>query len=419
MSGKSKIIIGTKISVLLPFCNLSKIIVIDEQNWNHKQSDINPRFDARQIAEWLAKNFSAKLILTTPAPSVENFSEKLKRKKVNPSADEAGKKKSNLKLIDLKMEKFKGNYTFLSDELIYQIQANLEEKKKILILHNRKGLANYVFCKECGHVFKCPECQISLVYSTSNKKLSCPLCNYSEEILPLCPKCSGPNIMFKGQGVEKIKNELQKEFSQAEVLILEKSTRKDLNTKTSKNYDIVIGTEFVINKINFAEFDLIAFTNFDQLLNRPDFRTQERAYQVFYTIKSQAPKSYFIIQTNQPDNVVLQSIKDNLPDKFYKSELENRKILNYPPFCQLIKIIAKDLKQKNVEYKSKKLVLDLQKKLDKTIEVLGPFENFPQKEFNKYVYNIILKAPLNFSLPKIFKIIPNDFIIDANPEKLN
>lgn len=424
LSGKNKIIIGTKISVLLPFSNLSEIIIYNSHDWNHKQSDINPRYDARDITEWLAKKHGCELILTTPAPSIEQF---YKHQKFNTKSLPAVVQldcrtvgvegaKAGRRIIDLKKEREKGNYTFLSDDLIHNIKASLEENKKTFIFHNRKGLANFITCHDCGYVFKCPECNISLAYHSNDKKLHCHHCKFKQDIFPMCPKCQRPNIKFRGQGVDRIRSELEKEFGDTKMLILEKSSLDSL--KALKNFDIIIGTEYAINKIDFGEFNLIGFTNFDQILNHPDFRAQEKAYQLFYEIKSQAPDADYIIQTQDIENIVLQSIIQNNPEIFYKQELSNRKELNYPPFAKIIKLIYKDKKEKSAIYNSKRLVLDLKGKL-KNIEILGPFENYPKKEFGKYKYNIIIKIPLDFDLQKIIKLVPNNFVIDVDPEKLN
>ncbi|MFC1622738.1 hypothetical protein ACFL1Y_01975, partial [Patescibacteria group bacterium] len=222
LSKKNKIIIGTKISVLLPFSNLQKIIVWDEQNWNHKQSEINPRFDAREIATWIKQEHKSNLTYLSPAPSVEKYST------INQKIKKTKKQKNKINIINLQTERLKGNYSFLSDELIHNIQATLKKNKKIFIFHNRKGLANYIFCDDCGQIFKCPECQISLTYHLEDKLLHCHHCNYKTETPPLCPKCSKANIKFKGQGAEKIELEIKKEFK---------------NIKNSKQ--ITIGTQAV------------------------------------------------------------------------------------------------------------------------------------------------------------------------------
>ncbi len=432
MAGQPKVIIGTKISVFLPFSNLEEIIVFNEENENHKQSDINPRFDAREVAEWLAQAHNCNLTLMTSAPRVETYyknvrTQRLKNKKIN-----------KIKIIDLKQEKLKGNYSFLSDELVEKIKQNLASNNRIFIFHNRKGLANYVFCDDCGYIFKCPVCQISLTYHLDDKKLSCHHCGYQVEMPPLCPNCQGPNIKFKGQGVEKIELELQKIFPEIEVLILEKSlkTLKYKNTRLSApcsdnggqvktlkqrvgEFGVIIGTKFAINKIDFNDFSLIAFINFDQFLNQPDFRAEENAYQLFQQINSRVnQKTEFLIQTNQPENKVIQSLIKNRPELFYESELTLRKEFNYPPFSNLIKIISQHKIEKTAFAKLQKLSRELKTKFP-TLEILGPLENYPKKIRGFYKYNLIIKARLDTKVENIIHLVPDELVVDVGTEKIN
>ncbi len=418
LAGKPKIIIGSKISVLLPFSNLKEIIIYDEHNWNHKQSDINPRFDARNIAEWITRENECGLTLTTPAPRIETYYLNAKTKTLEQSLNalKTSFNDKNILIIDLKQERLKGNYTPLSDELIYSIKNNLDQNKKTFIFHNRKGLAQFVVCHDCGYVFECPECKTPLVYHTDDKKLHCHYCNYTQDSPPLCPSCQGPNIKFKRQGIEKIKLVIQKEFPQVKVLAISKAVKQFDNSLVEQS-DIIIGTEFVLNKIDFSKFNLIAYINFDQLLNRPDFRSQEWAYQLFYEIKSQTPNAKFIIQTYKPENIVLKSIQQNKPKIFYKSEIANRKELNYPPFIKIIKLIYQDKNEKRAFNNAKKIFRELKK--IRGIQIAQPFMAYPQKVRNKFKYNIIIKTPLNFNLQKIIKLTPNNFIIDVEPERLN
>ncbi len=403
LNNKEKIIIGTKISVLLPFSNLNEIIIYDKSNWNHKQSDINPRFDARIIAEWLAKKHKCKIKLKN----------KIKKLKNN----------NKISIINLKSERLKGNYSFLSEKLIKKIKNNLDKKNKIFIFHNRKGLANYIFCEKCNYVFKCPECGLSMAYHTEDRKLHCHSCNYKNEIDPFCPKCQSSEIKFKGQGIEKIKTELKKEFSNAKIQIFDKQIKGSLPTPLASNgvemtkINILISTEFAINKLDFSKFNLIAFTNFDQLLYHPDFRTNKRAFNIFHKISSQTAKADIILQTSDMKNFVIQGIAKNKPELFYKTELENCKTFNYPPFIKLIKLSFQDVSEKSVINKTKKSALQIKENF-KNIEVLGPLENHPKKIRNKFKYNIILKTALNFQIKKLLKLIPNDFVVDVDPEKI-
>lgn len=414
LSGQHKIIIGTKISVFLPFNNLSEIIIWDEQDWNHKQSDINPRFDARWVAAWLAKQHGCRLTQLTPAPSMETYYNNPKRKRIKKL------KNNDIKIVNLKEERLKGNYSFLSDELVENIKDKLSAKEKIFIFHNRKGLANYVSCADCGYVFKCPNCEIVLVYHADDKLLHCHHCNYKSEITPLCPQCQSGNLSFKGQGVDKIKSELQQIFAQTKILILEKQTDKIDLLNEIKKYDIIISTEFTINKIGFNNFGLLVFLNFDQLVNQADFRVQERALQLFYKIKStSSSRAEFIIQTNQPENTIIKAIRQNQPENFYNLELENRKNFNYPPYTKIIKLVCQNKAQELAKKESQKLTDILKNTFDSKIEVNGPIEGFPKKIRGNYRYSLILKIDSTLDTKKLFKLIPDDFIIDVDPENMN
>ncbi|MFH1456913.1 MAG: hypothetical protein ABIF17_02230, partial [Patescibacteria group bacterium] len=166
LSGKPKIIIGTKISINLPFANLGAVIIDDSHNWNYKQSDINPRFDARKVAEWIAEQEKCELLLSTPAPSLEEYKQFL----FCEGAKEE-KKMTSLKIISLKQEHDSGNYSVFSENLLSGIKSTLYAKQQIFLLHNRKGMAGFVECDDCKYVFKCPECDTLLVYYNETKKM--------------------------------------------------------------------------------------------------------------------------------------------------------------------------------------------------------------------------------------------------------
>jgi len=433
LNRESAVIIGTKIAAFLPFKNLEKIIIFKEEDWNHKQSDINPRYDAQEIAKWLAKKYGSELILTTPAPKVETYYfsviipaqacptyrsfELVEISKINaktfntrgPCPREADK----LVLIDLKQEKLAGNYSLVSDKLLEKIKEKLTFNQKIFLFHNKIGFAKFISCNDCGHVFQCPNCEISLNYEIKNKQLFCSQCNYREDVPPFCPKCSGADIKFKSAGVQKIKSELIKFLPNAKIFTLEKISKNH----EFQNYDIIIGTKFALNKIDFKNFNLIAFINFDQLLYISDFRASEKAYQLFYEIMTQNPNADFFIQTNGLENHVIKSISQNNPNIFYNEELKLRQNFEYPPFCQLIKLTAQHKKEKEAKIILKKTE-SLLKKQWPELEILGPIANIPHKLRGNYKYHLILKISNNFSLKKILTIIPDNIIIDVNPEKL-
>jgi primosomal protein N' (replication factor Y) len=424
LSGKPQIIIGTKMAISLPFSNLKTIIIDEEQDWNHKQSDINPRYDARTVAEWLAETSGAKLILASAAPRVETYfrqchserseescKNKLRSFVVPPPAGGSGLLR--MTIVSLNDEHTKGNYSLLSDLLKEKIAETLKTNKKIFLFHNRKGAAGFVSCSDCGHVFKCPECQISLNYFQEQQKMKCGHCAHQEEIPPLCPKCSGPNITFKSKGVEDLALELKKNFPEISITAVFQEKKK---IYTLDKIQIIAGTEFALNKINWDQIGLAAVINFDQLVNRPDFGAQKNAYNLLKNIQTKT-SGEFIVQAHNPDNPILKSIKENQPEIFYEAELENRQDLNYPPFFRLIKIIFQDKSKPRAYYLSDQLAREI-KKLDKNWQVKGPLPAVPEKIRGNFFYHVIVKLPLTSNLDELFKIIPPDFVVDVDPEKL-
>ncbi len=431
LNNKNKIIIGTKIAVFLPFVNLKHLIILNAESWNHKQSEANPRFDARDVAEWLAENFGAELVLTTTAPNLETYNlavipvkAGIQKKKfankikfLGSRFREDDKKGGNIgpkavvSIVNLKNERQGGNYNPISDKLLANIKEKLNNKQKIFLFHNRIGFAKLVNCQDCEYVFKCPKCANNLAYENKKKQLVCSWCKYHEDMSPFCPKCSGININFKGAGTQKVKSELQKLLPEAKILELDK-----LEHKTTADYQIIIGTRFVINKIDLKEFALIAFINFDQLLNIGDFRAEEKAYQLFYNIFSAHNNADFVLQTNIPENLVIQSIKENKPEIFYNSELQTRQDFNYPPFSQLVKFIATDKKELLVKNSLKK-ISEFIKNIDEKIELLGPLPDTHQNK--NFKFNLIAKIPLDITLDKILNNLPKNVMLDINPEKIN
>lgn len=398
--GNKNIIIGTKISAFLPFKKLSEIIVLNEEDWNHKQSEAQPYFDARIIARRLKQDFVARLTWCSSAPSVEtyNFLGKINSRRLKNS------KNTDLLVVDLRQERMGGNYSLISESLLNKMEEKLTWGEKIFILHNRVGFAKIVSCRDCQHIFKCPKCAGNLAYENKKKQLFCLLCHYKEDVPPFCPQCLGVNLDFKGAGLQKIKKELEKKLPNVKIAELAKSEKE-----LSSDYQIVIGTKFALNKIDLSNFSLIAFLNFDQLLGSSDFRANEKSYQTFYNISSQNPEAQYILQTNNPENFVVQSIIQNQPEIFYQEELGHRQNFSYPPFSRLIKLSTLD---KNSQEK----IAAYLKEKKTNWEILQ--SETKQNMAGKKNFNVIIKADLKDNLENVLTKLPKNVIIDINPEKI-
>ncbi len=400
-------IISSKIGVFLPFFNLKQIFIIDAEDDNFKQADINPRFDSRMVANFLARYFKAEIYYLGTSFNANYYkNSNLKERKRLKNF-----KKLKTELVSLNMEKFKGNYSFLSDKLIELIKNSLDEKKKILILHNKKAWANYIFCNDCGYIFKCPDCNISLSYQQESGKLFCRHCNFQQDMPPFCPQCSGTDIKLKGQGIEKIASEIEKEFKQKKIEKIYKESGVDVNKIAKAN--IVLATEYILNKVDLKLFDLIAFTNFDQLLNRPDYRTQERALNFYLKIRA-STNAKIIIQCSDIENSVLQAIQNENLNNFFEKSLEERKIFNYPPFSQLVKVVAygSDEHKLNKELEGQKNYL---KTNFKDIVVSQPLVGIGKRKKSKIMMYLIIRLSKKNKLSEVCKSIKDKYIIEVDP----
>lgn len=417
LSAKPKIFIGTRSSLFYPYTRLSTIIVDDESSLDHKQYDMNPRYEVRIVANLINKIYKSKIIYSSPAPSLTTYHQ-FKPKPFLPS--------SNLKpspplIINLKYELAKKNFSFLSDDLCTQIKNTLSAKKSIFLFVNRKGESSTVTCRDCGYIFKCPTCSLPLI-KTSDQKLNCFHCNYYELMPPFCPSCSGPNFKQTGLGIQKIKNNLQKIFPSQKITLFAKTQKKITNHKSSilnPQSSILIGTEFALDKIDWKKISLLGIINADQLWHHSEFNSSEKAYHLLVKLLTLPPKNAIIsIQTFSPEAKIIQALVKNKPEIFYKYELNFRKNFNYPPFTNLVKLSISNKSEKKASYMAEKIYTKLKKSAPNTIEISTPLPILRKKIRGKFKYNIILKLTELNDLDKIIKLIPNDWLIDIHPKNL-
>jgi len=266
-------------------------------------------------------------------------------------------------------------------------------------------------CRDCGYIPKCQNCDISYSYHFGkNLDLVCHHCLKKETLSPFCPKCRSSRYKFVGIGMLKIEAEIKKQFKQAKISIY------DAETKILDNdFDILITTQAVFNQPDINNIELTGILNIDSILNLPDFRSNERAWQIITNLKSISKK--LIIQTYNPD------IYTNLInyDTFYTHELENRKSLEYPPYSQLIKLIFQHYNNQLAKNEAVTLINKLKKKINSNIKVLGPLPSYVPKIRGQFRWYVVLKIPLDVSEQKkqeIMSNIPDDWLIDVNPESL-
>lgn len=416
---ETKTIVGTRSALFAPYQNLGLVIIEDEANGLYK-SEITPRYHSREVAQQLTLLHGAKLLIISPAPSLETYKELSNEvKKTN---------NSRVKIIDIKDEREKENYSSLAEELQADITNIIKDNKKTFLFLNRRGHSANAICQDCGHTFLCPDCRLPLRYHTSFNILVCHHCRFRQELPPFCPKCSKPNLKLVGKGTQKLEQEITKMFTKATTYRIDSDVEK-IDDKKLKKADIIIGTEYALSgaRINWSTIYLIAALNADTALYRPDYRATERTYQQLTQLLHLNPKAQIYIQTYNPDNLAIKAIAGNNTELFYQEELKIRQTLGYPPYQDLIKLIYRNSNEKKTVGEAMHIYNRLRKHLVKEaivkypIKILKPFPAFERKERGKFKFHLILKigpdAPEEL-YKKIRELVPADWVFDRDPETL-
>lgn len=420
---KYNIVIGSHLALFAPLERLGLIIIQDEESESYK-NDRTPRYNIKTVAEKLAEITSAKLILISSTPSVETYyRNKLPeiRSKKNFYLIRSNLIPNNLSsttdIIDMNQEIQKRNFSSVGESLQDTLQRTYDEGGKSILFINRRGAASYIFCRGCGNVLRCPNCNLPLIHHISPNSgwaLICHHCSFKTKAAPsLCPHCGSLNLKFGGSGTQKLETEIKKIIPEAKILRIDTDIRS-FDDHTS--FDIIIGTQKLFS-YQLKPVDLVAIISIDSILNLPDFRQSEKVFSIINRFRSLAKKS-FVIQTHHPQNTVIQSALKEDYGAFYQKELESRKKLEFPPFSRLIRIICQSKKEDKCN-RDMAMVAD---KLKGKVEILGPSPCFYTKIRGKFRWQFVLKIPLHKSLTspisRLIRTLPSDWIVDVDPVTL-
>ena len=395
------IVIGARSAIFAPFTNIGIIIIDEEHSTTYKQ-DHNPRYSAIDVAFIRGKNHNAKVILGSATPSIESYARALKGYydliKLDVRANNAVLPLVNI--IDMKEEIRKGKKLF-SKELLLNIEDRLNKNEQVMLLLNKRGYSSYLMCPNCGYVSKCKNCDITLTYHKSSNMNRCHYCGYAENNNELCPNCKKSELKNMGVGTEKVEEEIKEIFKDARIIRMDTDTtsRKGMHEKLINIFynheaDILIGTQMISKGLDFPLVTLVGVINADTIINIPDFRSNERTYQLLSQVSGRAGRSDLpgkvIIQTFNPDNYSIKLSKSHSYEKFYEEEIKIRKKLYYPPysFLALIKVGGKDFNTAINE--AKKISVFVKSKLDKET-ILGPSVGSITRISNIYYFEIIIK----------------------------
>ena len=398
-----EVIIGVRSSIFLPFRQLGLVIVDEEHESSYKQYDPAPRYHARNAAIVLASMHGAKTLLGTATPSIESYfnAETGKYGLVELHQRHEEMQLPEIVVVDTKeayhKKRMEGHF---SDVLLEKIAKALGNNEQIILFQNRRGYAPYIECKGCAYVPKCKNCDVSLTVHKVFNTLTCHYCGYTEPIPTICPVCKTPNLNTKGFGTEKIEDEIRQIFPDARV------SRMDLDTTRSKKsyeklitdfenhkVDILIGTQMVTKGLDFEHVSLVGILNADNMLNFPDFRAHERAYQLMAQVSGRAgrknKRGLVVLQTSQPEHTVIGQVIRNDYAAMYKLQTEERKQFKYPPYFRMIQVT---LRHKDVHVlQQAAFTLAGQLRAIFGSRVLGPIDPVVSRIQNLFIKQIILK----------------------------
>lgn len=407
------VILGVRSSVFLPFRRLGLVIVDEEHETTYKQQDPAPRYHARSAAIMLASMFGAKTLLGTATPSIETYYNARQGKYglVELTERYQNIRLPQIELVDIKELARKKRMTAqFSPLLLQKIREALEHKEQVILFQNRRGFAPMIECRTCGWVPRCRNCDVSLTYHKGMNQLTCHYCGYTYQVPKSCPACGGVELVNRGFGTEKIEDDIRTVFPEARV------ARMDLDTtRTRTAYeriiadfeegktDILIGTQMVSKGLDFDRVSVVGILNADSMLNYPDFRSYERAFQLMAQVAGRAGRrnkqGLVVLQTKSPDLPLIHQVMSNDYFRMYSEQLEERELFKYPPFYRLVYVYLKHRKEDVLDQAAELMSSCLRKGLGERI--LGPDKPPVSRIQTLFIKKIVVKIELDASLAKV------------------
>ncbi len=405
MEGRFKVLIGVRSSVFLPFHDLGLIVVDEEHESSYKQYEPNPRYNARDTAMMLAKSHHAKLLLGTATPAVETYFlgsngsyglVELNRRYGNATLPE-------IRLIDIqKATRTKSMSGLFSNELLNEIRGCISREEQVIVLQNRRGYAPMISCEMCNWTPSCINCEVSLTLHQYANELRCHYCGYRKTPPNHCTACGSAKMSSLGYGTEKIEEDLKLLIPEAKIERMDLETTRNkgsferiINNFEHNQTNILVGTQMVSKGLDFDNVTLVCVLNADNMLQFPDFRATERAFQMLMQVSGRAgrkeKKGQVLIQTYDPTQRIFDYLLKQDYQGFYEYELKDRELLKYPPYFRLTNLTIKHRDVKVAAAFADKLAFNLRKKLPQK-SVLGPATPFIGKIRNFYLFEILVKV---------------------------
>lgn len=407
-SGAVDVVVGARSAVFAPLNNIGAIIVDEEHEATYK-SELSPRYHARDVAMFRARQHGAVTVLASATPSVESYymAQSGRYKLLELHARAGAVRMPEVYVVDMRQELENGNRSMFSDMLAHELLYNIEHGEQSILFLNRRGFSTFVSCRSCGFVAKCPHCNISLTYHRATNKLTCHYCGYTHANYKTCPECGSPYIKYFGAGTQKLEEELQKRFEGV------KTVRMDMDTTATKHAhekllgrfergeaDVLVGTQMVAKGLDFHSVTLVGVVAADTSLYIDDYKSAERTFSLITQVCGRAGRGALegraIVQTYTPEHSAIVHAQKHDYAGFYRDEIKLRHAMWYPPFCEIVSILVTGADEAVTAAKAAGIARYVGARLkeevpDRTL-LLGPAAAGVSKIKDKYRYRILIKC---------------------------
>ncbi len=413
--GSTKIVLGVRSSLFLPFENLGMIIVDEEHDASYKQQDPAPRYHARDAAIYYASLLKAKVLLGSATPSMETYYNAVNGKYGLVKLNErfGGMDLPVIEIADTRQAaKLQKSKVIISEQLKEKIEQSVAEQHQVILFQNRRGYSPFMMCTACGFIPHCDHCDVTLTYHKLHHRLQCHYCGNTYPRRQTCVRCGSSNWMEKNFGTERIEEELKEIFPEARI------ARMDLDTIRGKhahdtmirefeqnNLDILVGTQMVVKGLDFDHVDVVGILDADGLLSFADFRVNERAFQLMEQVSGRAGRrnkqGSVVIQTINAGHPVLEFVRQHDYQAFYEAELQVRRNFNYPPFTRIVQLTFRHKLKDKVTAAAELVASQMGKFLGNYM--IGPAEPVVNRVRELYLMELMFKLPKDAKLSELVR----------------
>ena len=426
-----ELIVGVRSTIFLPMRRPGLVIVDEEHDMGYKQSDFQPRYNARDCAVVMSRTYSAKVVLGSATPSLESYMNALSGKYHYVELKErwgSGVLPEIVVSDTIRAVKRGERKTHFNFDMLNNISRSLESGEQVILFQNRRGYAPYLQCRTCGYSPRCPHCNVTLTQHKASSRMECHYCGYTIERSQVCPNCQTQDMTTMGFGTEKVEEEVMRLYPGARVLRLDGDTstsetafRRIVTSFEQREADILVGTQIVSKGFDFEGVSTVGILNADNLLSAPDFRAAERAFQIMMQVSGRAgrhnDRGRVVVQTSQPKHPVIQYVASGDYHAMARTELAERKAFGYPPYSHLVRFMMRSSDYELLRRAAHALAMNLRKKFGH--RVMGPVSSALEMLRGEHRAEIILKIEVGASMRRARELVSEALSVVRNDKSLN